>query len=179
MAVQGRPLPLLEGPRTSLMVAAQDGMLALRDEDPQARAVTFHDWQKYCSWRQLFAHASISIRARQGSGIAAVAQTSCPWTSVERGVHISPWLMMTGLFPLCANPRGMCPGQLVRLWDINSCSLKHTILVPEGTEAAAFVAPGQLVTQGAGHTVLWRNGRSARRFPLSPGGNATRPNDQT
>ena len=148
------------------MAAAQDGILALR-EDPQARLLISHNWQE-CAWRRLVALASVSIRARQGSDIAA--QTSYSWTSIERAVFINSCLMLTGLIPSCANIRGVFPGQVVRLWDIHSCSLKHTILVPEGTEAAAFAAPGQLVTQGAGHTVLWRNGRFAHRFPLSSGG---------
>lgn len=82
------------------MAAAQDGMLALRDEDPQARAVIFHDWQK-CTRQRLVAH----LLAFEYGKIPILQRLHkhSVWTSVERGAYISPCLMMTSLFLSCAN----------------------------------------------------------------------------
>jgi len=62
---------------------------------------------------------------------------------------------------LCdAHPR------VLRLWDLRRKFLKSTVVLPTRLEVATFAAPRQLLTQGQGHLVLWRNGRAAHRFPV-------------
>lgn len=59
--------------------------------------------------------------------------------------------------------------QVLRLWDLRRKFLKSTVVLPTRLEVATFAAPRQLLTQGQGHLVLWRNGRAAHRFPVLAG----------
>lgn len=68
-----------------------------------------------------------------------------------------------------AETQGWALTQVVRLWDLRRKVLKTTVVLPAKLEVATFAAPGQLLTQGQGHLVLWRNGRAAHRFSVVSG----------